>query len=100
MNSAWTRSFKSRYRRAPVLSFAATIGTVNIAMGGISAHWGLMSLGLGVVGTAIAVQQWQLRTRRKPTVVANRAPVYALPSGAARPALPLLSIPKKKPPSH
>ena len=99
MDSSWTRSFKSKYRREPVLSFVATVGAVNVAMGGVSAHWGLMSLGLGVVGMAIALRWWQLRTR-KPTVAANRAPVYALPSVSARPTLPLLSIPKKNPPRH
>ncbi|MEX0268142.1 hypothetical protein AB3R30_03280 [Leptolyngbyaceae cyanobacterium UHCC 1019] len=99
MHSSWTRSFKSRYRREPVLSFAATVGAVNIAMGGVSAHWGLMSLGLGIVGMAIAVRWLQLRTR-KPTVVVNRAPAYALPSTDARPTLPLLSIPKKNPPRY
>lgn len=99
MDSSWTRSFKSKYRREPVLSFAATVGAVNVAMGRVSAHWGLMSLGMGIVTAAIALRWWQLRTRR-PIIVASRAPVYALPSVDARPTLPRLSIPKKNPPRH
>ncbi|PZV11016.1 MAG: hypothetical protein DCF22_15385 [Leptolyngbya sp.] len=99
MNSSWIQSFKSIYRREPVISFVATAGVVNAAIGGVSTHWVLMSIGLGTVGMAIALRWWQLQTR-KPTVVVNRASVYALPSSSARPTLPLLSIPKKKPPSQ
>jgi len=54
MNSSWIQSFKSIYRREPVLSFIATAGAVNAAIGGASAQWVLMSLGLGTVGMAIS----------------------------------------------
>jgi hypothetical protein len=94
MDSSWTRSFKSINRREPVLSFAATVGAVNVAIGGVSAHWVLLSLGLGTVGMAISLRWWQIQTR-KPTVVVNHPSAYALPSVADRPTLPLLSIPKK-----
>ncbi|MBM0743371.1 hypothetical protein JOY44_17425 [Phormidium sp. CLA17] len=103
MNSSWTRSFRSKYRREPVLSFAATAGAVNVVIGGLSTHWVLMSLGLGTVGMAIALGWWQLQSRKSTTLfkrVPNRTPLYALPSSASRPTLPLLSIPKKKPPGQ
>lgn len=99
MDSSWTRSVKSIYRREPVLSFAATAGMVNFAIGGLSAHWVLMSLGLGTVGMAISLRWWQLQTR-KPTALVNRASVYRLPSSDSRLTLPLLSIPKKNPPEQ
>ncbi len=104
MNGSWTRSFKSTYRREPILSFVATASAVNVAIGGVSAHWVLMSIGLGTVSLAIALRLWQLYTRklhtRRPTTFAKRTSVYALPPSDSRPTLPLLSIPKKNPPSY
>jgi hypothetical protein len=99
MNRSWTRRLRSLYRREPLLSFVATAGAVDVAIGGFSTQWGLMSLGLGAVGMAIALRWWQHQTR-KPTVLINRASVYALPSSDSRPTLPLLSIPKKNPPGY
>ncbi len=98
MNRLGSRSFKSIYRQEPVLSFAATAGAVNVAIGGLNAHWVLMSLGLGTVGIAIALRWWQLKTR-KPTAFMNHAALYTLPFSDSRPTLPLLSIPKKNPPN-
>ncbi len=99
MNGSWTRSFKSTYRREPILSFVATASAVNVAIGGVSAHWVLMSIGLGTVSLAIALRLWQLHTR-KPTTFAKLTSVYALPPSDSCPKLPLLSIPKKNPPSY
>jgi hypothetical protein len=100
MNRSWTRSFKSIYRREPILSFVATAGAVNIAIGGLSEHWMLMSMGLGSVGVAIALYWWQLKTRKPVAPLANRPSMYALPASSSRPTLPLLSIPKKNPPEQ
>jgi uncharacterized membrane protein len=94
--NTWTRKFKSIYRKAPVVSFLVTGGVVNIAIGSLSEHWSLMSVGLSVVGVAIALRVRQMQTRR-PSATQTRPPVYALPPAAAG-GLPMLSMAKKNPP--
>lgn len=94
----WTRSLKSVYRKEPIVSFLVIAGAVNVAIGGFSEHWSLMSVGLSVVGVAIALglrQQLQPRRRRLPT--SSRPPLYALPPSST--GLPLLNLAKKTPPN-
>lgn len=93
----WTRSLKSIYRKQPVVSFMVTAGAVNVAIGGLTEHWSLMSVGLSVVGVAIAVGVRQMQIRR-PARMPNRTPVYVLPPATS--SLPMLSISKKNPPSR
>lgn len=100
---SWTRSWKAIYRREPVLSLVATAGAVNIAIGGLGAHWSLMTVGLGVVGGAIALglrrQHRQHQRREQGFAPTRRTAAYVLPP-ARNAGLPLLSIPKKQPPSR
>lgn len=95
----WTRTLKSVYRKEPILSFLVIAGAVNVAIGGLSEHWSLMSVGLSVVGVAIAlgVRQRMQPRRHLPMRVPNRRSVYALPPADER--LPRLSISQKNPPS-
>jgi hypothetical protein len=95
----WMRTLKLVYRREPILSFLVTAGAVNVAIGGLSEHWSLVSVGLSVVGVAIALgvrQQMQPR-RHSPMRVPKRRSLYALPPSAEE--LPLLRIAPKNPPS-
>lgn len=97
--SDWPRQLKSVYRQDPVLSFVVTAGIVNVAIGGLSEHWSLLSVGLSVVGVAIALgvrQRFQPRRRRLPQ--SRRPPRYALPP--AETELPLLTLTPKRPPEQ
>lgn len=93
----WTQRLKSVYRKEPVISFVVTAGTVNVAIGSLSEHWSLASVGLGAVGVAIALHLRQRYTHR-PIEPQHRSPVYVLPPAAQ--SLPLLSITKKQPPGR
>ena len=93
----WTRSLKSIYRKEPVVSFMVTAGAVNVAIAGFTEHWVLMSVGLSVVGVAVALYVRQMQTRRRPIPRQHRASVYLLPPSSE--SLPLLNISKKNPPS-
>jgi hypothetical protein len=96
---SWTRTLKAMYRREPIISFVATAGAVNMAIGGLSEHWSLLSVGLGTVGVAIALRWWQVRNQR-PVEPPSRPPTYALPPGSTSSSLPMLTVPKKKPPTN
>jgi len=93
----WTHRLKSAYRKYPIVSFMVTAGGVNVAIGGFTEHWSLMSVGLSVVGVAIGLGVRQMQTRRLPLEPRNRSSVYILPPAAVT-NLPLLSISKKNPP--
>lgn len=93
----WIRSLKSVYRKEPVVSFMVTAGVVNIALGGFTEHWSLMSVGLSVVGIAIALRVRQMQTQRRPLTPRNRPPAYVLPPASSN-SLPMLNISKKNPP--
>lgn len=93
----WTRSLKSTYRKEPVVSMIVTAGLVNVALGGFTEHWSLMSVGLSVVGIAIAVWVRQKQTQHRPIASRNRPPAYVLPPAKSS-SLPMLNISKKNPP--
>ncbi|EKQ67436.1 hypothetical protein OsccyDRAFT_3709 [Leptolyngbyaceae cyanobacterium JSC-12] len=95
---SWTRILKSAYRKQPIISFMITVGTVNVAVGGLGEHWSLMSLGFSVVGIAIALGVRQKYARKRPLEPQNRPPVYILPPSSA--GLPMLSMSKKNPPGR
>lgn len=95
----WTRGLKSIYRKEPVVGFMVTAGAVNVVLGSFTEHWSLMSVGLSVVGIAIALRVRQMQTRRRPIEPRNRSPLYVLPPAASS-SLPMLSLPKKDPPGR
>ncbi len=90
---------KSMYRKEPIISFMVTGGIVNVALGGLTEHWSLMSVGLSVVGVAIALWARQSLTRRRAEPTSKRPPVYVLPPASSS-TLPMLNVPKKNPPNR
>lgn len=91
-----SRMLKSLYRREPLVSVVVTIGVVDVAIGGLSAHWSLLAVGLGTVGVALLLR-WRL-LQRQSEMLEQRAPVHILPP--ARPNLPTLTLSKKQPPGR
>jgi hypothetical protein len=88
MNAALHRILKSTYRKEPISSFVMTMGAVDAAIGGLGSSWSLFSLGLGMVGIAIALRWLQIQRKRTPDIEA--APEYYLPPASSQPMLPKL----------
>ncbi|WP_421657902.1 hypothetical protein [Leptothermofonsia sp. ETS-13] len=97
MNVLWSRFLRSIYRKEPIVGFVATVGVVDAAIGGLSGHWSLLAVGLGTVGTAIALRLWQVQ-RRSATEPVGDHPAHILPPQSSRPSLPTLTASKKSPP--
>jgi hypothetical protein len=97
MSRPWHKFLTSRYRKEPVSSFILTVGVVDAVMGGAGDRWSLMTVGVGIVGVAIALR-W-FRVRQQPLEMPSRKPIHYLPSRSSRQALPTLSTSRKKPSS-
>jgi hypothetical protein len=97
MDILWSRFLRSVYRREPIVGFVATVGVVDAAIGGLSEHWSLLTVGVGTVGAAIALRLWQLQ-RRSAVEQVSHNPVHILPPQSSRPSLPTLTASKKNPP--
>ena len=87
MDSMLRSLYRSLYHTAPVSGMMLTAGVVNAILGGSNDRPGLFSLGLGVVGVALAIRwiRWQKRPLDPST-----PPVYALPERSSSLALPPL----------
>ncbi|HEY9623536.1 MAG TPA: hypothetical protein V6C78_24475 [Crinalium sp.] len=96
MSRSWHQFLKSTYRKEPISSFILTVGAVDAVIGGVGDRWSLMTVGVGLVGVAIAVR-W-LRFRQPWLDISTRAPIHYLPSRSSRTALPMLSQSRKQPP--
>jgi hypothetical protein len=90
---------RSIYRKEPILAFGITVGAVDAAIGGFSEHYGLLAVGLTTVGAAIALRLWLQQQRPLPEPPQRKA-AYLLPDKSSSSSLPMLSIPKKNPPSR
>ncbi len=100
MNAVLPRFLKSAYRREPLISILITMGVVDALIGGLDDSWSLFVFGLGTTGVSLA---WKfLRIQQHPPVVVEEeeeaAVQYYLPPQPSNSSLPMLSIPKKKPP--
>lgn len=93
------------YRKEPVMTFLLTIGGVDAAIGGLSEHWSLMTVGLGMLGLSLGLKlggihqqhtKQQFSDKQKPR---RHKPGYILPPTSSNQSLPMLSLPKKNPPS-
>ncbi len=93
----WSRRVKSIYRKEPLISFLVTGGAINVALGSFTEHWALMSVGLSVVGIAIALWVQQVHRRNRANLTPRRTSSYILPPAKST-SLPTLTIPKQHPP--
>ena len=105
MNAVLPRFLKLSYRREPLISAFITIGIVDAIIGGFNDSWSLFSVGLSTIGiTSIALlwrlwlqnQRLQSKTEKS---VAQQQQYYLPPQPTiSTSTLPMLTIPKKKPP--
>lgn len=96
MNAIWSRRLRSVYRKEPITGFAIIAGAVDVAIGGIDGSVSLVAFGLSAVGVALALRWWQLQ--RRPSRQPERSATYTLPPASSGSSLPMLTMPKKKPP--
>jgi hypothetical protein len=68
MDILWSRFLRALYRKEPIVGFVATVGVVDAAIGGLTEHWSLLTLGLGTVGGAIALRLWQLQRQSSKSI--------------------------------
>jgi hypothetical protein len=59
MNILLPRFITRAYRKEPISAFILTIGVVNALIGGFGERWSLLTLGLLVGTSAIALRWWQ-----------------------------------------
>jgi hypothetical protein len=97
MNGLFPRFLKSAYRKEPISSFILTMGAVDAVIGGVDNRWSLLTVGLGMVGTAIALRWWL--GQQDKVELPSRAPIHYLPARSSRPSLPMLSATRKNPPN-
>lgn len=96
MNALWTRILKSAYRKEPISSFIIIMGAVDAVIGGVGERWSLLTFGLMMVLLAVAVRWWQ--SQRREAELAEQPVTHFLPPSSSRPALPMLSTSKRRPP--
>jgi hypothetical protein len=92
------RFLRSTYRRDPIPSFLMTMGAADVALGGVSSHGGLLILGVVMFGGALGLK-WLQSLRRIDTIISEPTVEHYLPSQSSQAELPMLSIPKKRPPN-
>ena len=59
MNRLLPHFINRAYRKEPISAFILTIGLVNVFIGGVGERWTLLTLGLLVGTSAIALRWWQ-----------------------------------------
>ncbi|HEY9639921.1 MAG TPA: hypothetical protein V6C57_05525 [Coleofasciculaceae cyanobacterium] len=82
---SWTQIIKFAHRKEPLSNFVLIVGSVDAVIGGVSNHGLLLTLGMSMIGVAIALR-WQAFQRQQALVEPSR---YSLRS-AEPPPLPLL----------
>ncbi|HEY9797952.1 MAG TPA: hypothetical protein V6D30_20140 [Leptolyngbyaceae cyanobacterium] len=95
MNALWPRFLKAAYRKEPISSFIVIVGAVDAVIGGVGERWSLLTFGLMMVVLAVALRWWQ--TQRKEGELSEQPVTHFLPPASSRPALPMLSVTKRKP---
>jgi hypothetical protein len=59
MNISLPRFVTRAYRKEPLSAFIFTVGLVDAVIGGVGTRWSLLTFGLLVGGSAIALRWWQ-----------------------------------------
>ena len=103
MNPVLPRFSKLSYRREPVISVLITMGIVDALIGGFDDSWSLFLVGLGTTGMALVCRWWrnqQCQPLAPEPLVQQQQQQYYLPPQptSSTSTLPMLTIPKKKPP--
>lgn len=88
MNISLPRFLTRAYRKEPISAFALTIGIVNALIGGVGERWTLLTFGLLIGASAIALRWWQGYQTRS---IAERKTTtrYLTGSDSPRPLPPL-----------
>lgn len=94
MNAIFPRFLRVAYRKEPLSSFILLVGAVDVALGGVSQRWTLLSLGTMVVITAL-VMRW-LQIQKAKAITAEETPRYYLPPSPPRQPLPTLIDQKQR----
>lgn len=92
MNILLPRFLTRAYRKEPISAFVLTVGLVNVLIGGVGERWSLLTIGLLVGTSAIALRWWQGYKRR--TISENQTATRYLTgsTNASRPLPPLRKI--------
>lgn len=98
MNRLLPRFINRAYRKEPISAFILTIGLVNVVIGGVGERWTLLTLGLLVGTSAIALRWWQ-GYQYRPISPRKTTPRYLTGSDAPPPP-PLPPLSKIKRPSR
>ncbi|MBE9221296.1 hypothetical protein IQ215_01170 [Cyanobacterium stanieri LEGE 03274] len=75
MKSKFPKSLKSIYRQEPISAFIVIFGAVDLAMGGFSERWSLLSFGLVLVIMGLMMrwlQAQQIQKKKKPRSIPRR----------------------------
>lgn len=96
INALWPRFLKAAYRKEPISSFIVIVGAVDAVIGGVGERWSLLTFGLMMVVLAVALRWWQ--SQRQEAEQSSQPVTHFLPPSSSRPALPMLSVTKRKPP--
>lgn len=75
-----------------------TMGAAEVALGGVGSHGGLLLLGVVMFGGALGLK-WLQSLRRIDPIISEPTVQQYLPSQSSQAELPMLSIPKKRPPN-
>lgn len=59
MNISLPRFVTRAYRKEPITAFIFTVGLVDAVIGGVGTRWSLLTFGLLVGASAIALRWWQ-----------------------------------------
>ena len=89
MTLAFSRLFKSAYRKEPISAFIFLFGTIDALLGGFSERWTLLSFGVVMVIISVTVRWLQVQQSQK-EVNSSRAKRYLNPSKSPTQPLPEL----------
>jgi len=89
MNVRLSRRLKSIYRQERISTFLFTFGLADVALGGLSERWSLLSLGIFIVIMG-GVVRWLQMEKAKKVASLSRARKYLPPSNINLQPLPPL----------
>jgi hypothetical protein len=94
MNALLPRFLKSVYRKEPISTFIFMVGAVDALLGGFGERWTLLSLGLVLVISSVAVRWLQLQKAQN--FISQPAPRRYLPPSPSPTPLPTIKSQKHR----